>query len=103
MIRTLILFFVATAVTLGANCDGAVGEWKWFNGGTVVLTPQKTVSMNGKVEGKWTCSDPNRNGLVVRWNGGFVDTMMVNGNRMTGKNQQGVAVSADRKAAAGHK
>lgn len=99
----LILFLIAPASALAAGCDGAVGDWKWFNGGVVTLTQQKTVLMNGKAEGKWVCSDPNRAALVVRWNAGFVDTLTVNANRMTGKNQQNVPISAERKMTVPHK
>jgi hypothetical protein len=103
MIRPLILLLLAPVLAFAANCDGAVGDWKWFNGGTVTLTQQKTVLMNGKPEGKWTCSDPNKNTVVLRWNGGFVDNLTVAANRMSGKNQQGVTVSADRKTAVARK
>ncbi len=101
--RALIYLFLTPASVFAANCDGALGEWKWFNGGTVTLTPQKTVLMNGKAEGKWTCSDPNHDALVVRWNAGFIDNLAAAGGRLTGKNQQGVPISASRKPAAAHK
>ena len=96
------LFYAAIRAS-AATCDGAVGEWKWFNGGSVTFTSQNVVLMNGKAEGQWSCSDPARALITVRWKGGFVDNLTVSANRMTGKNQQGVLVSADRKPAAPHK
>jgi hypothetical protein len=99
MTRALVtLLFLARGLSAATGCDAAIGDWRWFNGGTVTMTQQKTVLMNSKAEGKWTCSDAARGAIVVRWNGGFIDNMTVAGNRMAGKNQQGVAVSADRKA-----
>lgn len=98
----LLLLFLTPASALAAGCDAAVGEWRWFNGGNVTLTPQKSVLMNGKAAGKWDCVDPKRTATVLRWNAGFVDNVTVSGNRMTGKNQNGVPISADRKIA-GHK
>ena len=98
--KTLGFLLFLPGLALAANCESAVGDWKWFNGGTVTLTRQQAVLMNGKGEGKWTCSDPNRTAVVVRWNGGFVDNLTVNANRMTGKNQQGVPISAARKSTA---
>ena len=95
--KTLTLFFALQAISLAAGCDAALGSWKWFNGGSVTLTPQKTLLMNGKPEGKWDCSDPKRGVTVLRWNGGFVDTVTITGNKMTGKNQQGNPVSAVKK------
>ena len=99
----LLVLLVLPIASQAAGCDAAIGEWKWFNGGSVMLTPQKTVLMNGKPEGRWECSDPNRGTTMVRWKGGFVDSLNVAGNRMTGKNQQGVSVSAERKNASPHK
>ncbi len=97
--KRLLLLFVLPSLSYAAGCDTAIGQWKWFNGGSVTLTPQKAVMVNGKPEGRWECSDPNKGTTIVRWKGGFVDYVNVAGNRMTGKNQQGVAVSADRQTA----
>ncbi len=99
----LLSVFMLPALVQAAGCDASVGTWKWFNGGSVTLTPQKTVLMNGKPEGKWDCTDPKRGLTTVRWNAGFVDTLTVDGNRMTGKNQQGIPISADRKPQSSHK
>ena len=86
-----------------AGCEASIGDWKWFNGGSVTLTKEKTLLMNGKPEGKWECADQKRGATILRWNGGFVDTVTVTGNRMTGKNQQGAPVSADRKTSPARK
>jgi hypothetical protein len=103
MIRPLTLLLLAPVSAFAANCDGVAGDWKWFNGSTVTLTQQKTVLKNGKPEGKWTCSDPTKNIVVVTWNGGFVDNLTLAANRLTGKNQQGATITADRKTAVAHK
>ena len=104
MIRLILLCGLGLPGMAGAaGCDASIGVWKWFNGGSVTLTPQKTVLMNGKPAGKWECADANKGTTVIRWTAGFVDTVTVGGNRMTGKNQQGVAVSADRQTAPSHK
>ena len=88
-----------------AGCDAAVGEWKWFNGGTVTLQPNQGLLYDGKASGKWECTNGARGALTLRWNAGFVDTMTVSGDRMSGKNQKGVVVTATRrgKAAVPHK
>ncbi|MCU1261309.1 MAG: exported protein of unknown function [Bryobacterales bacterium] len=99
----LTLLLLSSASAAAAGCDAAIGDWRWFNGGSVTITQQKTVLMNGKAAGKWDCADPKRGATVVRWDAGFVDNLTVAGNRMTGKNQQGVPVSADRKTTTARK
>src|SRR5438132_342799 len=76
----------------GAGCDAAVGEWTWFNGGVRTIRQNQTIEINGKPAGKWECTNAGRGVVTLRWNAGFVDTLTVTGDRMSGKNQQGVVV-----------
>jgi hypothetical protein len=80
----------------GASCDAAVGEWKWFNGGVITIQQNQTLVVNGKPVGKWECTNAARGVLILRWNAGYVDTMIVTGDRISGKNQQGAVVSGTR-------
>ncbi len=79
-----------------AGCEAAVGDWKWFNGGVVSVQQNQTIAMGGKPAGKWECTNAARSLLTLRWAAGFLDTLTVTGDRMSGKNKQGVTVSGTR-------
>lgn len=99
------LLILAALPVFGAGCDAALGEWKWFNGGVVTFQQKNVLLYNGKPSGSWECTNATRGALTLRWTAGFVDTITVTGDRMAGKNQKGVVVSATRrtgKPAAGH-
>lgn len=93
------VFVLIGAPAFGAACDAAIGDWRWFNGGIVTFQPNKTLLYDGKAGGKWDCTDPAKAGLTLRWNAGFIDTMTVTGDKMTGKNQRGTVVTATRRVA----
>ena len=76
----------------GAGCDAGVGDWKWFNGGVATIQKNQTLLRDGKLAGKWECSDAGRGVLTLRWDAGFVDVVSVSGDRLSGKNKQGVNI-----------
>ena len=97
-LRNLIclLPLLLSAPAFSAGCDAAVGDWKWFNGGVISIQQNQTLTVVGKPVGKWECTNAARSLLTLRWNSPYVDTMTVTGDRISGKNQQGAAVSGTR-------
>ncbi len=93
---TFLLCSILASRALAADCHSLIGDWDWFTGGQVTFTAQKTVIYNRVASGAWTCTDSNRDGASIRWNTGFVDSVYVNGDRISGKNNQGIPVSGAR-------
>ncbi|MGI8743488.1 MAG: hypothetical protein ACR2NN_13145 [Bryobacteraceae bacterium] len=91
------LLFLIGVPAFGAGCEAAIGEWKWFNGGAITLQANNILISNGKAEGKWECTNASKGAITLRWKAGFVDTLTVSGDRMSGKNQHGTVVSATRR------
>ncbi|MDQ2947087.1 MAG: hypothetical protein M3Y27_14285 [Acidobacteriota bacterium] len=85
-----------SAPAFSGACDAAIGDWKWFNGGVISIQQNQTLAVGGKPVGKWECTNAQRSLLTLRWNSAYVDTMTVSGDRISGKNQQGAAVSGTR-------
>lgn len=82
------------------SCDAIVGEWAWFTGGNVTLTPDGTITSKevGKV-GTWECTNTTRGVFTLRWVFGtppFVDTLTLSadGQSLSGKNQFQYPVTA---------
>jgi Tol biopolymer transport system component len=79
--------------------DPVVGKWAWFNGGTVSILPDGTLTHEQGNRGTWTVQDRARRVYVLRWRqGDFVDTVTLSedGQSLSGTNQGGAAVSARR-------
>lgn len=91
-----LLPLLLSAPAIGADCDAAAGDWKWFNGGVITIQQNQTLVVGGKPAGKWECTNAARSLVTLRWNVGYVDTMTVTGDRISGKNQQGAVVSGTR-------
>lgn len=90
------------AHAFGADCDQLKGEWNWFTGGVIRLKDNQTILYNGAPAGKWECADARRGTARLHWTlGGFVDTVTVSGDRISGSNRQGTPVSATRKSDGG--
>ena len=102
-----LLTLVATSVTCGyaqtpdtkqAPPDPIVGRWLWFNNETKIFLADGTASGQG-AQGTWKQigkSTPPK--YEFTWNQKFVDTLYLKGNgkELTGKNQQGKKISAQR-------
>jgi hypothetical protein len=84
----------------GAGCDTLKGEWNWFTGGVVTLKDDHAVLYDGKPAGRWECTDNGGSTAKLHWSSGFIDSITVSGDRISGVNQQGVPISATRKPAA---
>ena len=100
-----VLLLVWTAVACQALDEGRgepdpiVGRWQWFNGQVMVFDPGATV--NGETQNRWRLADPRERKYEVRWAAGrFVDTLVLapDGKRLSGQNQEGVRVTAERLA-----
>ena len=83
--------------------DGLVGSWRWFNGATVTCSQDGTCTASNGFHAKWSCTDPAGR-FEIQWsrkgkNVEFVDSMSLSGDgqNITGKNQFGGSVSANRK------
>ena len=96
-----ILFIVSIGVfktALGAESnDPITGQWKWFTEET------KTFHADGSIakDGTWRCVNPGgipRKYVIVWSEGKYVDTVVLgnDGNHLSGKNDEGVEVSAER-------
>ncbi|MGD0223196.1 MAG: hypothetical protein ABSF71_12730 [Terriglobia bacterium] len=83
-----------------AGCDGLVGTWNWFTGSVVTFRADHAILYDGNQAGKWECTDAAHGSAKLRWNAGYIDTVTLSGDRISGVNQQGVPVSGTRKPAA---
>ena len=61
-----------------ASCDAIVGEWTWFTGGVVTINANGTVVHEPGNDGTWSCTDPARGVVTLRWRlGGYVNILAV--------------------------
>jgi len=80
-------------------CD-IVGEWKWFNGGTVYISGDGTFEARGsdgtQATGTWRATGSMTYELT--WSQGYVDNLTISADcqRLDGNNQGGVPVSGTR-------
>ncbi|MGH2360585.1 MAG: tetratricopeptide repeat protein [bacterium] len=96
-----ILWFLLAApvsAAFAADCGFVTGEWNWVNAGVVRFMENHVVLYNGVPFGTWKCTDPARQGVALHWANGFIDTLNVSGDRVSGKNQVGVVVTGTRKS-----
>lgn len=86
-------------------CGAIVGQWRWFTGGVVTINPDGTMVYAGANDGVWTCTDPSRNAVTLRWRqGGFVNRLVLSadGTRLSSTDTSQSYVSAKRIGAASH-
>jgi len=79
-----------------AVCHGVSGSWAWFNGGSIEMRVDgKIYDRNGSAVGTWECSNLEKRQFILRWNAGWVDTLIlsIKGDRLKGRNRFGVPVS----------
>ena len=95
----------AKTISVQARCNAIVGRWRWFNGINVDFFSNglwKAVNQEGA--GRWFCEKSKFHGgvtgsvVVIPDRGKWQDTVRVStdGKSLSGKNQQGVRVSATR-------
>jgi hypothetical protein len=65
-------------------CDRVVGEWSWFNGGTVIIRSDGTVD-GGPYTAKWSCINGK---IIMVWSHGYKDRLALSpdGNHLEGTN-----------------
>ena len=104
-----ILVFVMTYGEQRRNaldpCVDVIGQWDWLaTGGVVSIAEGGTASWREtqvasapSTFGAWTCSEKTGD-IEIRWSTGFTDNLEVvdNGERLSGRNGQGVRISATR-------
>ena len=99
-------FGIATGKTAGVSNTGfntntqpiinnnIIGKWKWFDGGTVIINKNGTVTSKYGNNGKWKAIQ-TKTGIkyIINWNKGlYIDTLTLSGNMLKGKNQYGTNV-----------
>jgi len=89
----------ACGIARATGCDTLIGDWNWFTGGKVTVTPNNTLLYDGSKAGRWNCLDPAQQAARLVWNIGTIDTVSVAGNHLTGTNDQGINVHAERRSA----
>jgi hypothetical protein len=65
-------------------CDGVVGKWSWFNGGTVIIRSDGTVD-GGPFTATWSCINGK---IIMVWSHGYKDrlSLSADGNHLEGTN-----------------
>jgi hypothetical protein len=97
------VFSVMGSVASAADCDALKGEWNWFQGNVVVIRDDHTVVSNGKFAATWQCVDDARGAATIRWNAGYLDTVTVSGDRISGFNEIGLTITGVRRKPAASK
>ena len=98
-VPAIILVLSAGTNAFPIGCDGLVGTWNWFTGTAVTFRADHTILTDRNRVGTWECADPASGTAKLRWNAGFIDTVTISGNRISGTNQQGVHISGTRRSA----
>lgn len=84
-----------------AECNRIVGRWRWFTGRDVDFFPNNSWKTTDGHSGSWQCK---RDGsiVVIPDQGTWRDTVRVNqnGSSLSGRNEQGVSVTATRSSPA---
>lgn len=99
----LILILIPTCGSAD-SCQKIVGNWKWFVGGTVEFTKDRTAKYTP--EGRsalppgtasWTCDRKSKT-YTVNWSNGYIDTLNLSpdGKTVTGTSTAGVVISGTR-------
>jgi hypothetical protein len=96
----VLLASLAGASAFPAGCDGLVGSWDWFTRSVVTFRADHVILYDGNRAGTWECTDAAKGSAKLRWTAGFIDSITVAGDRISGVNQQGVSVSGARRASA---
>jgi len=113
MCLALLLLSGTVHHTYAAGCDAVVGKWAWFTKGVVTINADGTMVHAPGNDGTWTCTDPSRRIVALKWRvGGYVNTMAVSPDGrgltstdpaqafVTGKRIGAAAPNASRPAAA---
>jgi len=95
--RSALLVMIACAPALADDgCDNFRGNWFWFTGNIVTFTADHRITYGGKTVGHWECTDPAARSATLRWNSQFVDKVTLSGDQISGVNQVGYKVWANR-------
>ena len=85
-----------------AGCAAVVGTWRWMNGAEVSCLADGSCTASNGFSGVWRCLDPSGR-FEIQWArpgqpSQFVDSVDISadGRRLSGRNQYGVGVSAER-------
>ena len=91
----------------GAGCTSLIGTWRWHNGATIICMQDGICTASNGFSAGWTCLDAAGR-FEIRWARPgqppqFVDSVEISadGRRLSGRNQYGVGVGAERVVAVG--
>ncbi len=90
--------FTCRGRMLPAACNDIIGRWRWFTGRSVdFFANNRWKTLDGRDGGTWQCN-PDGSIVVTPDRGTWQDTVTIagDGNSLSGKNQNGVSVSATR-------
>jgi hypothetical protein len=74
-----------------------VGVWKWYNGATVTINADGTVTTNFNAHAKWRWLQNPERRIQIDWNGSLDDvTLTADMKALAGKNNKGEQISAAR-------
>jgi len=82
----------------GTGCEAIVGKWAWFAGGEVIVASDGTFRQQSGANGTWTCTDPSKGIVTLKWSTGFVNTMLISrdGRGLSSADRSQAFVSARR-------
>jgi hypothetical protein len=97
----LVLIILFGMVFFSLDAVGSVsisGKWKWFNGAEVTFYSNGAVDASNGAKGNWQCTHSVGRVYVIKWTNGWTDTLTLstNGRRLSGKNNMGSPVTAQR-------
>jgi hypothetical protein len=78
------------------GCDDYLGNWYWFTGTIVTFTADHRISSGGRPVGTWECSEPQKHAATLRWDSHFIDHVTLTRDQISGVNQAGYKVWANR-------
>ena len=93
--RTLANYPDFYAKAFPPHYPSVAGKWRWFNGGLITLTSNGNIEGNGKILGIYSF---NGSDCTLSWKNRYTDKLKIStdGNRLSGRNQNGTPVSAEK-------
>jgi hypothetical protein len=82
-----------------ASCEPIVGQWRWFTGGVVTISPNGTMMHEPENSGTWECTDAAQGRIMLKWRvGGYVNRLALSpdGNGLSSTDPSQPYVTATR-------
>ena len=89
----------AAVATPALTANAVLGTWDWFSRVAVTFAADGTVTGSNREVGFWYWIHDQRRVVVIVWNAGWVDTLLLSADamRLDGANLNGAKVSAVRR------